>query len=437
MPEDGTQKPASGSPQPEVKPMALFGKQPIMPAQTHQQDKPAEGGPVVPKNIFAAGFQAKAEEPKAAPPASTKVQPAVLKFATSEPQPPAPPQATEVTPTRLSFPASQPTQTAPPAEQLVAPAKIDFGKIAPPPAPPTVKVIAGGIIPKRIEVTVEDLAAIDKNVAEITVLEKARTIVRAFHYEDGRDEKFIDFGLEAQQSYAAESEQLFQAVRDSTIDDVRREIDDIAIMLKSMDCKALLEEKSGGLMSFIFGKKSPEEYRAEFEQKYREMERKINEAKANMPKLRKLVTQFDLFTKKIPISFAEIDAVTVAGKYLQAYGQKLIEEHKVLSQTSQAERLELMTLETVVTVLDKRVASLQVTRISLLQGFEQMRLVRSTVFSLISVIQDTLLVLIPAWRNGYLNVLMILASKKANGQSSATIQEFLALQAEILQKLQI
>jgi len=297
-----------------------------------------------------------------------------------------------------------------------------IGEVMPRAVQPTtakVSVVLGdAIIRARIEVEISELRQIDASIRGEETLMAAMELIGSFNLDDNRDEKFTEFGSVVQGEYADKVQELFSLVNDKTVEEVKALIDRIVNRLNEFDPAKLLGE-SKSFLSLFFEKKD-RDFKAEIQTAYNEIQTLIAKAKLDLPDLQKAKVAIDEFELILPRCLSKIESQILAGKYLYQYGQKKTDEQPKLVAG--------------LNILERRVESLTISRITILQAFEQAKLFRVTILNLITNIDNALLTLVPLWYSGYLNALAMMDSKKFS-KGNNTTAELLKLQTTIINSL--
>jgi uncharacterized protein YaaN involved in tellurite resistance len=285
-------------------------------------------------------------------------------------------------------------------------------------------IMPGATVRKRVRVEIAELALLDRSIQGEKTLQEAQHIITNFNLDDSRDQKFGEFGVELQAQYAENVQKLFAAVNGQAVNKIKTIIDRTIALMTDFDPAKLLNQPRG-LFAFFGERKSKAEIMADIEQTYAEMSQLIAQAKDRLPELTKVIAVLDYFESSLPNCLEEIESKILAGKFISSYGLKLAQEK------SENERNRL---ESALQIFERRLESLTISRITILQGFEQMKLYRSSILNLIANIENALLTLVPLWYSGYLNALAVWENRRTS-KSNATTTDLLKLQTEILRKL--
>lgn len=177
--------------------------------------------------------------------------------------------------------------------------------------------LPGALVRKRIMVTVDELKNVETTIKDDDVLKAAQWLIQTFNFEDSKDEKFIYWGQSLQDKYMQLVKEVFDAVRDGTLEQLGKIRLQIADKLSELSWDNL--EKGPGVFSWL-NKRSPDESLQKFNIGYEELEDILKRAKDYTPKLLEWKKMLDKTDIEIDKLIQDAEAHIVAGAYLVQYG---------------------------------------------------------------------------------------------------------------------
>jgi hypothetical protein len=241
--------------------------------------------------------------------------------------------------------------------------------------------------------------------------------IRTFNLEDGELEKFTSFGVETQTKAAEIAEQALNHLRLQVVEEARKATNELVSLITATDCSRLLNEENV-LWKFFGRSKSKEEIRSELNQVYEQIKQQINIINDNLPRLVDVRESFDNLQEAIPIQLDSLEATIICAKFIADHITKNNRQNEL------AEELR---------IIERRIESLKISHLTILQNIEQAKLLKTSIVNLICVSEHTALALIPLWYSNFLNVLAIDTSN--SGQNRSKLTELIKLQTEIITEL--
>jgi len=287
-------------------------------------------------------------------------------------------------------------------------------------------VLKNAEIRKQIKVSLDELQEIS-TVTEESILEQAQSIIQSFNLDDGRDQKFTEFGTDLQEKYADKVEAIFKLTTNTAVNKTKVKLGRIAELIEQVS--HIDTQKKDSIFSVL--KKVKGSLKQDFNIVYAEIEILADELEDKIPELLNVKNKFDEFANQLPDFLDEIEAVLLAGKFLISYSTEFLEN---FSLEDLEDKVNYNKLETVLAVFEKRIESIELTKLSLLQGFDQVKMFRINILNMINLIQNTVVTMIPLWHNNYLNAMRV-SNEKPNKKLSV-YAEFKTIHDQILTKLQ-
>ncbi len=295
---------------------------------------------------------------------------------------------------------------------------------APPAVTPKV-VLHDPTIRRRLTVTEYELRSTLGALSEQETIRKALEQIRVTNLDDGRDDKFVNWGVPSQRTLSQLLDQEMHLVQSPALVSSRQEMADMFAILKRITVPQQRPLSRAGMLARIAEKVRKTDLPSNFDVEYAKLQLVTSHLEARLPELRALGEAARKLVEDTKALEGDVEATIIAGRYLV---------YCVRSGRYSGDGLSVR-LEEQMKILDQRVESLSSTAATLKMNVVQREFLVATITHLVDCVQNTLLVDIPAWRTNYMCVLAAVSA--GNEPDGSVFTELISKQQQILERIQV
>jgi hypothetical protein len=276
----------------------------------------------------------------------------------------------------------------------------------------------GATLREQISLSFNDLKAKFPNLSDGQIV-KVVEMVRATNVQSGKYEGLSDWGIAIQKQFSNALDRELTLLQTGLLEEAKQEIATIISRLESFN--DIVSAKTATLKDKLFGFFANP--KADFENRYIELKKVVASLDNKLPGLKAL--RAEVQTQQKDAKFIEDSlAVHLAGA---ACIIEYINNHLEVTGPQPA-------IGSQVQLMEARVLSLTTSQATVITSNTQRDLIALTINRIIEVVQDVLLVELPAWRANYIAILALDAS---DANYSQKLQEFAGKQTQLLVKLKV